>query len=239
MPNCKIIAIANQKGGVGKTTTTFNLGVALAKQNKNVLLIDLDPQSNLTTYAGWYDQDKIPLTITNLMEQSMNEESIQINECILHHNEKVDLIPSDLNLSALETSLAYAMCREYTLKNCLSNIKSNYDYIIIDCPPSLSMLTINALATATDVIEKINEVINEDISLEDDNYIPNITEETKEKMKDNLIVFNDRDVEVLKYRFGLFNGIEHSIDETAKYFNLTTTRIKQIEARAIRKIGRI
>lgn len=150
---CKVIAITNQKGGVGKTTTTFNLGVALAKQGKKVLVVDVDPQSNLTTYAGWYNEnDDLKYTLSDLMEQSMNDEEIKTKECILHHKENVDLIPSSLNLSALENSLAYAMSREYTLRNCLSCVKDNYDYILLDCQPSLGMLTINALASANSVI---------------------------------------------------------------------------------------
>ena len=150
---CKVIAITNQKGGVGKTTTTFNLGVALAKQGKKVLVVDVDPQSNLTTYAGWYNEnDDLKYTLSDLMEQSMNDEEIKTRECILHHKENVDLIPSSLNLSALENSLAYAMSREYTLRNCLSSIKDDYDYILLDCQPSLGMLTINALASANSVI---------------------------------------------------------------------------------------
>lgn len=149
---CKVIAITNQKGGVGKTTTTFNLGVALAKQGKRVLVVDVDPQSNLTTYAGWYDENELKYTLTDLMEQSMNDDEIKIKESILHHKENVDLIPSNLSLSALENSLTYAMSREYTLRNCLSSIKDNYDYILLDCQPSLGMLTINALASANSVI---------------------------------------------------------------------------------------
>ena len=149
---CKVIAITNQKGGVGKTTTTFNLGVALAKQGKKVLIVDVDPQSNLTTYAGWYNEDELKYTLSDLMEQSMNDETIKTQESILHHKENIDLIPSSLNLSALETSLAYAMSREYTLRNCLSVIKDNYDYILLDCQPSLGMLTINALASADSVL---------------------------------------------------------------------------------------
>lgn len=149
---CKVITITNQKGGVGKTTTTFNLGVALAKQGKRVLVVDVDPQSNLTTYAGWYDENELKYTLTDLMEQSMNDDEIKTKESILHHKENVDLIPSNLSLSALENSLTYAMSREYTLRNCLSSIKEDYDYILLDCQPSLGMLTINALASANSVI---------------------------------------------------------------------------------------
>lgn len=149
---CKVIAITNQKGGVGKTTTTFNLGVALAQQGKKVLVVDVDPQSNLTTYAGWYDENELKYTLSDLIEQSMNDEKIKTKESILHHKENIDLIPSDLSLSALENSLNYAMSREYTLRNCLSSIKDDYDYILLDCQPSLGMLTINALASANSVI---------------------------------------------------------------------------------------
>lgn len=149
---CKVIAITNQKGGVGKTTTTFNLGVALAKQGKKVLIVDVDPQSNLTTYAGWYNEEDLRYTLSDLMEQSMNDEEIKTKESILRHKENIDLIPSSLNLSALENALAYAMSREYTLRNCLSVVKNDYDYILLDCQPSLGMLTINALASADSVL---------------------------------------------------------------------------------------
>lgn len=152
MPKCEVIAIANQKGGVGKTTTTFNLGVALAHAGKRVLLIDSDPQGDLTTYMGIHDPDNIPVTLSTLMERSIRDENINSFESILKHDEGVDLIPSNLELSSMEVSLVNAMSREYTLKNCISDLKNKYDYILIDCMPSLGMITINALACADKVI---------------------------------------------------------------------------------------
>ena len=141
MSDCKIIAIANQKGGVGKTTTTFSLGVALANNNKKVLVVDADPQANLTTYMGYYDEDNIPVTLSTLIDRYIQDEDIKPDEAILHHNENIDLIPSNLSLSMTEADLSNAMSREYAMKNCLNDLKKLYDYIIIDCMPSLSMIT--------------------------------------------------------------------------------------------------
>lgn len=152
MSKCKTIAIANQKGGVGKTTTAFSLGVALVQNNKKVLLIDADPQANLTTYMGFYDEDNIPVTVSTLIERYIDDEEIKPEQAILHHNEGIDLIPSNLNLSMTESNLLNAMTREYAMRNSLSELKHIYDYIIIDCMPSLSMVTTNALAMADEVI---------------------------------------------------------------------------------------
>ena len=152
MSNCKTTAICNQKGGVTKTTTTANLGVGLAMQGKKVLLVDIDPQADLTTALGWPDNDALPTTLADILEKTINDEDFDHYGAILRHDEGVDLIPASIELSGIEMSLVNAMSREFTLKSYLDLIKHNYDYIIIDCPPSLSMLTINALAAADSVI---------------------------------------------------------------------------------------
>src|SRR5699024_5250520 len=139
--NMKTIAIANQKGGVGKTTTAANLGIGLAQAGKKVLLIDFDAQGSLTASLG-YVPDELETTIANLMAKTMNERKIMPYEGILHHAEGVDLIPANIELSGMEVTLVNTMSRELILKDYLHNVKKDYDYILIDCTPSLGMLTI-------------------------------------------------------------------------------------------------
>lgn len=152
MSSSKIIAMCNQKGGVTKTTTTANLGIGLAMQGKKVLLVDSDPQADLTTLLGWPDADALSITLADIMDKSIRNVDMEYYDAVLRHGEGVDLIPSSIALSDMEMRLVTAMSREYTLKNYLGMIQHEYDFVIIDCPPSLSMLTINALAAADSVI---------------------------------------------------------------------------------------
>ena len=152
MEQCEIIAVANQKGGVGKTTTTFNLGVALARQGKRILLVDCDPQGDLTTYMGWHNNDDINNTLSSLMLGVNQKKEINPNDFILSHEEGVDLIPSNIELASLEVNLVEIIGRERMLANALKLYKDNYDFILIDCMPSLALLTTNALACADKVI---------------------------------------------------------------------------------------
>ena len=152
MSNCKVIALTNQKGGVGKTTTAVNLGVCLSTQGKKVLLVDADAQANLTMSLGYPRPDDLPISLATIMQDIIDDKPFDVQKGILHHSEGVDLLPSNIELSGLEVRLINAISRERVLTTCINEVKKNYDYVLIDCMPSLGMLTINALAAADSVV---------------------------------------------------------------------------------------
>ena len=149
---CKVIAVANQKGGVGKTTTSVNLGIGLTAEGNRVLLVDCDPQGSLTVSLGYKEPDQLENTLASLISEVIEDEDLQIKETIIHHEEGVDLIPANIELSALEINMVNVMSRELMMKCLIDQIRQDYDYIIIDCMPSLGMLTINALVCADSVL---------------------------------------------------------------------------------------
>ena len=147
-----IIALSNQKGGVGKTTTCANLGIGLAMEGKKVLVVDADPQSSLSISLGYPQPDQLPVTITDLMKKVILDKPISSGEGILHQKEGVDLLPASIELAGLEASMVNVMSRETILRQVLNEIGKPYDFILLDCMPSLGMLTINALAAADSVL---------------------------------------------------------------------------------------
>lgn len=149
---CRVISVSNQKGGVGKTVTCVNLGIGLAREGKKILLIDADPQGSLSISLGVQEPDKLSYSLATVMMNIINDEEIDVRKGIIHHEEGVDLMPGNIELSGLEISLIGVISRETILREYIDQVREIYDYIIIDCMPSLGMLTINALACADSVL---------------------------------------------------------------------------------------
>lgn len=152
MSKCKVIAVTNQKGGVGKTTTTENVAIGLARNGCNVLIVDFDPQGDLTSCLGWKNNDSLEHSVSSMLDDYINDNDINYESLILHHEEHVDLIPANIELADFEMRLVSVINREQTLSNCIEPLRNQYDYIFIDCPPSLGMLTVNALSAADEVL---------------------------------------------------------------------------------------
>ena len=147
-----ITAICNQKGGVGKTVTAVNLGIGLAREGKRVLLVDMDAQGSLTASLGYKRLDQMEDTLAEILVRVIADEPLSPGEGIIHQAEGVDLLPANIELSGLEVTLVNTMSRETILRDYLNNVRDQYDVILLDCCPSLGMLTINALAAADEVL---------------------------------------------------------------------------------------
>jgi len=148
----KITAICNQKGGVGKTVTAVSLGIGLARAGKKVLLVDVDAQGSLTASLGYQHPDQMKDTLAEILGRIITDVPVTPGEGILHQTEGVDLVPANIELSGLEVTLINTMSRETVLREYLNSVRGQYDVILLDCCPSLGMLTINALAAADEVV---------------------------------------------------------------------------------------
>lgn len=152
MANCKVIAVANQKGGVGKSTSVYCIGAGLAMDGKRVLLVDVDPQGDLTKMLGQRKPHELPHTLAEQMNAVVQHSAEPEHPEILHHHEGFDFVPANRSLSAVEVGLVNVMSRETVLKRYLDGIKKNYDYVLLDCRPSLGILVINALSASDYVL---------------------------------------------------------------------------------------
>ena len=148
----KVIAIANQKGGVGKTAVSSNLSVGLAMNGKKVMVIDADPQGNLTSSLGIDNADELENTLASFIEREITERQIELSEYIMHNEEGVDIMPCNIKLAGMDYMIMNALSREYLLDAFVSNVRDKYDYILSDCSPSLNWVTINVLTASDSVI---------------------------------------------------------------------------------------
>jgi chromosome partitioning protein len=257
----KFIAIANQKGGVGKTTTAMNLGVALKLQGKRVLLVDFDSQANLSEYLNFENENEDKTTISDLMLSTISNEPIDIKEYIYHDDvNDMDYIPSDLNLATVENYLANAMLRETVLKRALTGAETvnTYDYVIIDCPPTLAILLINVLGIAdgviipvqthkfawsglsklTDIVDQSRTMLNRDLKIV--GVLPTMVDNTKvsksifQRLKDTYgeLVFNTSIPKCVEAPNSVQDGVSVCLIKNSKlrdsYTNLATEVVTRL-----------
>lgn len=180
---CKVISVGIQKGGTGKTQTTVNLGVGLAKKGKKVLVIDADPQSSLTVSLGWQRPDLLEITTGSIMEKVIGREEINPLDGILHHDEGIDLMPCNLKLAELDLKLIGVMRREYILKRYIDQVRSEYDYVLIDCPPSMGLIALNIFTACDSVIIPVEMSY---LALSGMELLLNTLSQVKEELNPNL-----------------------------------------------------
>ncbi|MCL2509409.1 MAG: AAA family ATPase [Oscillospiraceae bacterium] len=231
--NCRVYACVNQKGGVGKSVTSTNLGIGLARNGEKVLIVDLDSQASQTVSLGWKEPDELLETIATQLTRVMENKPFDPRDGILSHGEGVRLMPSSIALSGVEMRLVNAMSRELILKKYLAAMRPDYDAIVLDCPPTLGMMTINALAAADRVIVPVQpeylSVIGmtqlfETIGLVKENINPNLRVEgvliTLANMRTNLA---KNTVEIIK---GAYGGNVRVYPEPIPY----STKVKEASA---------
>ena len=226
---CRVIAIANQKGGVGKTTTSVNLGIGLARAGKKVLLVEADAQGSMAVSLGIREPDELDATLVNIMEKVINDEDIEPGEGIIHHEEGVGFIPANIELAGLETALVNVMSREMVLRQFINNIRADYDFILIDCPPSLNLLTINALTAADTVIVPIQ---CEYYALEGLNQVLKTIDLVKRKLNPELelegVVFTMYDART-NLSLEVVESVKHSLNRTI-YNTIIPRNVRLAEA---------
>ena len=149
---CRVIGVANQKGGVGKTAVSCNLGVGLAREGQRVCIIDADPQGNATFSLGITDRDLLENTVSSFIDREINENQIPARDYVVHNEEEVDIIPCNIELASYDYAMMTAYNREHLLEKLVKELKKDYDYILIDCSPSLNLMTVNVLTCSDSVI---------------------------------------------------------------------------------------